>query len=879
MPQREVQISISSNNSDLETNFLDNQLHPEIKFVKNKKENLSYRIFLIDIQKELTHISQSLIEIYHLCRENDAKLVVVILHGDSIDIEKNHYFQKMLDDLGKDKPLHRLIFTKDIYQHYSPTPSTPLDTQFYEAVSSKKINISQKGEKLYFPLALEDFTAAIIKTLFLSNTSGKSFWILGDPIPDLELAYLLKKNISAISQDEPEINATGKDDPKINSLLSIGNKSRGELNWNPQNEIVDDLKQIITLYADSPEKTEIKTTKTNPLHRLLNWVYQPRPKKENSLPTFRKIGTNLLIVALATIALMVGSFFLTTGLSLLQLEKSINHALEGNLQQSISSLNNTTKFKEIGESIFSPLVPLSNLVSPRSTEKIFNLYSFIDYASSSLGNLHQTYVMAENLLLSLNNEETKTNYDDLSLALHSNLSQIYENLNQISFLSSNGKLPSFLEKKLKNNEEYKNLKNLEEQVAQFIKVTDIIPAVLSGDTAKNILVYLQNSQILRPSGGEIDYYLLLTLKQGKLIAKKYLTEPELDNLYQNASLTTPKNNRFASAPTPKLIDLVQNPDFSKSSIEVSTYFEKALKTKPDFIIATNNLLIEQLLLEEKSPIIDQYKASYLEASGSAVYQEIFDQYLDRFFNQNISLSVLGRTIAKTIGDNQILIWSSDTNTQRLLTYQSYSGVVTPHPCNAGIASSNICTAQTLFLSESTILPSRKNPWSKRLLSHTIEIVSSSIQHEYQVSYTTNQSSSPDYSIANTYYLYVPTPSTLDKVLLNDLPSSTKSVTKTTEGSFDVYKIPLAISSNKDASVVIKTTTFSNQTFSTPLSYSITEYHQPGTTDTGTTLKIIYPRNLFPKIVTSPFTSEPAAMRVTLPPHTSTFGFTLDQNMQ
>lgn len=879
MPQKEVQISISSNNSDLEANFLDNQLHPEIKFVKHKRENLPYQVFLIDTQKELTHISQSLIEIYHLCRENDAKLVVVILHGDTIDIEKNHYFQKMLDDLGKDKPLHRLILTKDIYQHHSPTPSTALDTQFYEAISSKKINISQKGEKLYFPLALEDFTAAIIKTLFLSNTSGKSFWILGDPIPDLELAYLLKKNISAISQDEPEINATGKDDPKVNSLLSVGNKARGELNWNPQNEIVDDLKQIITLYADSPEKAEIKSVKTNPLHRLLTWIYRPRPKKEKGLPTFRKIGTNLLITALVVTTLMVGAFTLTTGLSLLQLEKSINQVLEGNLRQSISSLNNSIKLKEIGESIFSPLIPLSNLVSPRSTEKVFNLYSFIDYTSSSLGNLHQTYIMAENLLLSLNNEETKTNYNDLSLALHSNLSQIYENLNQISFLSSNGKLPSFLEKKLTSNDEYKNLKTLEEQVAQFIKVTDIIPAILSGDKAKNILIYLQNSQSLRPSGGEIDYYLLLTLNQGKLIAKKYLTEAELNKLYQDANLTTPKNNRFASSPTPKLIDLVQNPDFSKSSVEVSTYMEKALKIKPDFIIATNNLLIEQLLLEEKSPIIDQYKASYLEASGSAVYREIFDQYLDRLFNQNISLPVLGRTVAKTIGDNQILIWSSDISTQRLLTYQSYSGVIVPHPCNAGIISSNICTAQTLSLSESTILSSRKNPWSKRLLSHTVEIASLSIQHEYQINYTVNQSSSSDFSITNTYYLYTPTPSTLDKVLLNDLPSSTKSVTKTTEGLFDIYKIPLVIFPNKDTSVVIKATTFSNQTLSTPLSYSLTEYHQPGTTDPGTTLKIIYPGNLFPKIVTSPFTSEPATIKVTLPPHTSTFGFTLDQNTQ
>jgi len=878
MPENDVLICISSNNEEFEKNLLDNKLHPEIKFVKDRN-NTPYQVFFIDLQKDLSRISQNLIDTYGRCKQHDSKLAVVILHGEAIDIEKNHYFQKMLDDMGENKPLHRLVFTKDIYQHFSSAPATPLDIYLYGAITERKINISQKGENLLFPLSLDDFINAIIKTLFLSATSGKNFWLLGDSIADLELAYLLKKNASITGQDDIEINAVKKNDPKTNSLLSIGNKTRAELNWQPDNEIVDDLKQIVELYADSPAVKETSREKMNPIHQFLTWVYRPRPKKETQLPTLRRLGKKLLLAILVIYMILGVVFVSATSLSLQQLEKSVKQALNGDLNQSVTSLSNATRLKEIGESTFAPIVPIANLVSPGGTEKIFNLFSFIDYSSSSLGNLHQTYVLAENLLLSLNNSKVEINYDDYSLALHSNLSQVYENLNQISFLTSGGKLPKTLDNKIKENPEFKNLKTLEEQVVQFIKVTDIIPKILSADKVKTVLVLLQNSQVLRPGGGEIDYYLLLTLNRGNLISKKYYGEIELDKLYQDATTIVQKNKIYLAPPTPKLQDLVQDPDFSISSNNISTYLEKALKIKPDFIIATNDLLIQELLLEEKSPIINQFKIDLLGSSGSATYKDQADKYLDRLFNQDLSLPVLGRTIAKIIGDNQILLWSADTNTEQLLASQSYSGVIALHPCNAGIASAENCITQTSYLSESAIQSSRENPWSSRLISHTINITSPSIQHEYQINYKPKDSQSPGFTISTIYHLYLPSPSTLDKVLLNELPASIKEVEKVVEGSFDHYQIPLNLNSDQDTSVVVQATTITSHTFSVPLSYSVTEYRQPGTTDPGISLKIIYSENLHPTVVTSAFDAQPAQIKLTLPSHTSTFGFTLDQNSQ
>ena len=876
MPEGEVLVSIRSNNPQIEKIFLDNNLHPEIKFVSGNNHKSKYKIFFIDLSSDLTQISQKLIDTYGTCRLNNDKLALVILHSTEIDIEKNHYFQRMLDDLGKDKPLHRQIFTKDIYQSTLSEPVSPFDNKLYKAVIERKITISEKGENLNFPLSIDDLINALIKTLFLSNTSGKNFWIIGDSILDLDLAYLLKKYLASSNQEELEINAIEKNNPKTNSLLSISTKSRAELNWQPENEIEEDLKRIVENYSEEVTTVKVKHSRENPLLKFLNWIYKPRQKKNQKLPTIRKIIQKICLFGLVILVLLVGSSVISTGISLQQLEKSVNQALGGNLNQSVNSLNTAIKLKEVGESTFAPIAPVFELIDPSGTEKIFNLYKFIDYSASSLGNLQQTYVMAENLLQSLNSTDSKINYDDLGLALHSNLSQVYENLTQISLLTGGNKLPSFVDKKISGNPSFNNLKTLEDQVAQFIKVTDIFPKILSGDKAKNIFVLLQNSQIQQPNGGNIDYYLNLSLDRGRIVSKQYFTPTEISNLAQIQTPTILKNKKTPIVILPTLQDLAQNPDFSKASSDISQYIEKILKMKPDFVIATNDLLIQQILIEENTQTVDSFRSDIQSASGSAGYKALFDQNLEKLFNQGIPLPVIGRTIAKMVGDNQILIWAADPSTESLIGPQSYSGAITLHPCNAGLISTEKCTAQTSYLSESSTTNSRQSPWSSRLINHTIDISTASVTHQYQVDYKTVANQGSATSIPTIYHLYLPSPSVLNQVLLNGLPSSVKDVIKTENGALDYYKIPLALTTGMDNTIIIKAATNFSETFTTPFSYSITEYRQPGTIDPGISLRINFMENLQPTVATSAFFTGPQQIKLDLPPHTSTFGFTLDR---
>ena len=236
---------------------------------------------------------------------------------------------------------------------------------------------------------------------------------------------------------------------------------------------------------------------------------------------------------------------------------------------------------------------------------------------------------------------------------------------------------------------------------------------------------------------------------------------------------------------------------------MSSFVESVLKTKPDIIIATNNHLIEQLLIEEKSPQLAKFQEDILTSTGSDNYQAVFDQYLERLFNHDLSLPVIGKTLANQIENNQVYVWSANTNTQRLLASQTYSGAIIPHPCNVSLTSVESCISESSYLSESVQVASRINPWKNRQITHSIEIGSASIHHEYQVHYTGQMNSASDSAYTTLYYLYQTSPSTLDQILLNNLPSSMKDVTKKSNGQLDLYQIPIIFTSNQENSLVIK----------------------------------------------------------------------------
>ena len=898
MPSVQAKIAIWSNNSYLKSHI------EEVKF-----DNLSFSdytnscscpfvLVLIDLSQDLNNISQKIINIYEHCSIKGKKLCLALFQWDTIDTEKNLYFSQLLQQLGSASPIHRLVYVKDIISENLISPETWLEKYILESLLEGKIHISSKGENKIYPLTVKDFLAGLQKTFFLSGTAGKEFWMVGDPLTDLDLAYLLKKYLEDTNESF-EIEATEANRSNID-LNSLGNSTRALLNWEPKDDFSWILKNSAHRIGEDRTQMAIglrrleTQTKQPRLYKLLkikNYLIQIvshikrkkiKTKEVESTKGLIKRTSEIVFACLAFIYLFFTAvYIIVTALALVNLEESLNLIRSGEIKQSVKYLSTSQFYSKTGEFSYDLISPVFSFLAPDFQEKNHNMFVFLTYSQSSVQNLQQTYLLAENIYQSIGVKESGLNIHDAALALRSNLSQVYENINQIRLLTQGRKLPKVLDEKLSQSAEYKNISLVEQQITQLLKATELIPAFLAGDEIKNILLVFQNSSEIRGTGGVVDYLLALVLDKGRLVSRNIYTGSEIDSLIHADITAPPLINQLTGSESWLTRDLNYNPDFPSTAENFSAVIEKSLKFKPDTIVAVNENIISDLLIADKGIVIngqnitsDEFQRQLPLTSPNLLYRQLIDYYLDRFFNHNISLLSLGRVIAKQTIENQLLFWSHEENIENMIIEQSLSGAIIPHICSSSLSELNDCVAESTYLNESnfSLVPVGHN--LRRRIAHKISFTPKSTVHEYTVDYKfIKPFENLNRDLMEVIQIYAPEDSKLGPVTVNGEPISPSSVLQQKDHLLERFQIPISLKFNVDNQLLISFTAPLKQNLIVPFSYSITEYHQPGLIPGGenTELTIVLPENTRASLLTAPAESSPEGYKYVFPSKTSSFG--------
>ena len=894
-----IKIAVWSNNSFVENSFVCQTSVTEMDF-KELKDTAStpYLLAIIDLDQNLANVSQSLIDLYSLAREKDQKLAVILLHGSEVDTEKNLYFQELLSKMGKDIPLHRLVIIKDLFQVNLLYSETYIEKYILEAITNRKIIISAKGENLLFPISFSDVTTCLKKILFLQGTAGRTFWVLGDPVNDLEIAYLIKKNLEDSEGDEFEIDASGDNKKQSLDLNALGNQTRALLNWEPKEDFSSSLKDavrrlsedrtlLLSKFHHNQRQSQYPALKSfEKISQILSKVIitiKLKKKKikniENSRQLLYSLVERLLILITSAYLVLTLSFILFTALSLRYVEKTLFDMRESKVELSVKDLNQSKIFSKIGKNSYSAISPLIALVASDIHEKNYNLYIFLDYSQSSLAGLQQTYQLAESIYQTLGNSSTGQFYVDSSLALRSNLSQVYENLNQIELLSGQEKLPKILQEKIQSSVEFKNLKLVEQQISDLLKTVELIPVFLAGDSAKNIIVLFQNSQEIRSTGGAIDYILALVLDQGRVVSKRIYRSDEIDNLAVGVITAPPFIRQFTGQNDWKMRDLNYNPDFPQTATNISWLIEKTLKFKPDVVVAVNDKLLSRLLEEDKGIVlqgqnitVESFQTELNSVSPSPIYRDLIGYYLDRIFGHTRTLASLGRVVAKLSDENQLLFWSSDNDIEKSIVNKPFAGAVYPHVCHGGLSNFQTCIAQTIYVNESNYSQLPLSDILERKTLHTIWLEPNMVRHEYQIQYQFKEKiPSINRDINELIQIYAPQNTTLDQVQLDDKNLSLQLGTVQRDNDLERFQYPISLSPNQPHSLILRFGTRLINSSYLPYAYSLTEYHQPGISNQYAELNINIPKTARPAIITAPVITGPNSLKLVLPAKTATFG--------
>lgn len=883
-----------SNNASLESIFLSTEFEQPIHFVDYKySSDCPYVLVLVDLTADLKDISQKIISVYDSCRRQTQKLIVAIFHGEKIEVEKNLYFTQMLDKLGDSSPLHRLIFVKDLYHDDILSPETWLEKYIQNSLSSRKIIVSRKGENKLYPLTIRDFVAGLQKVFFLSGTAGKNFWLVGEPISDLDLAYLLKKDLDDID-DQFEIVSTGENFSELD-LNSLGNQTKAVLNWEANDDFALSLKKAVrqigedrTLLISHLHRAENKSKKPTFLRKIYRSFLNRKNNRQKSIETSRelliRIGELFFITAAGVYLLITLGFVGFTGLSLQRLEISLGQTRGGDIKSAVNSLQQSTALSRAGEISYSFVSPLFAALAPSFHEKNHNLFVFMEYSQTSLENLQQTYLLAEKIYHSIGNQSDNLNYRDISLALQSNLSQVYENVNQIRLLTQTGKLPQFLETNLQANPEFKNIPLVEQQITQLLKTIEIVPAFLVGDTAKNIIILFQNTEEIRSTGGTVDYLLALVMDHGRLVSHHLYSASDMDTLIPADLTAPPLVNLYTGSNKWQLRDLNYNPDFSSTASNFSVVISKSLNIKPDIIMAVNNQLISDLLVEDKGVVLngqnvtaETFQAEISTLSPSPLYAQLIEHYLTNLTEHRLSLATLGRVLTHQSLTGQLLFWTADDQLEKNLADQTFSGTVLAHSCHPAIPSNVPCLSETTYLNESNFSLIGVGGDLKKRITHRIAFLSGGVKHTYVVDYRfIKEFKNLNRDLNIIIQLYAPANSVLGPVTLNGKVLSAKSVLKQKDNNLERFQMPLALLFNRDNQLQIEFTSSVPST-ALPFAYSLTEYRQPGLIpgESNVELALELPGGSRASLVTSPAISTPTGYNFIYPDKTSSFGIVFE----
>jgi hypothetical protein len=866
----------------------------QIKFhSENILSSSKYLLYLVSLSNDLENVSQKIIDLYSTCREKKQKLVICLIFDEEINRDKIFHFQKLLDGLGRQEPLHRLVIVKDLYQDSSSNPVTLLDQEIRHLLSSDSINISSKGNNYLYPLHLDDFIYAITKIFFLNSTAGKTYYLQGDPIKDLELAYLVK-NIVVDDNPSYQINSKLENIPYDTESISLANSTQIQINWRPSIDFENSLRKI---YHEKNDQEIVDETNTTPIKRpkdlkilnLFNRNFRLLkskfiPLKKSSSNRKRKIGKLILIIAVCYL-LEIGAFIGSTYMSFKYLSQSLTQIQVGNIQGSVASIEKSNTYNNIAINIYWPIRPLSSLYSKTFDEEIHNMFSFSQYLENSLSNLQQAYILTEKIYQSFNDTSGTSNIEDQTIALKTSLGQVYENLSQINIMINSSKLPTAVEDKLKNDNIFKQLPNIENQLSQSIKLLNLLPSIASNTDKKTTAIIVQDQDELRSLGGVIRYLILVTIDKSKVTDIKVLSQSDISGLSDGSVKAPDIIAGITGSASWKFRDMTYFSDFSQTSEYLSWYLQKIGNVKPNNFISINKSFFESLINDSKNIIVDgntittESLKSKIGEPDSETLKNVINYYLDLYKKNNLPLSNLSRVVTSELEKGNLFIWSDDQTIESSISTLPFSGVISQYRCHSSLANYSQCLNQTTYLTESNFSVANINLNLKREVIHVVSLYQDHALHEYQLKYHYLS----DMSVLNrdyrpVYQLYAPNNSKIESVTVDGQSLDTKTFLQQKYGLFEYIQIPISLSLNIDHDVDIK--------FSSPLdqisdinqtAYSLTEMRQSGISDTGYGLVINLPENTHASIVTSPVDSKPQQVLYRFPTKTSTFGLGLGLN--
>lgn len=856
MPANLARIYLSGNNQSLNDNLKKCLKNKNLEFINKKNDNSDYRLHVYDLGKKTNDLTTNILDELESVSTYTGKTCLVLVGSG--------YCEDVQPFLTNRKINLRLIQTRDLYHR-----GTKIITDFEEYISkvknAQKISVTADGSKKYYPTSTIDLCELIIKSLFIANTEGKSFVGLTEEISDLELAYLLKKTLEK-TENTLDINLDEKtnrlDDENTGDLMKLSIQTQAQLNWVPKTNFSDELP---TLLSYDPPKDKIETNGSG-LRKLSTTEPDKSPidlhqKEERGVAKIIVFGlVTVILLAIIPVLIFIFSLYLSTADS----HQAFKEIRNGEIVKSQEKLRQGIFFQHLAERTFSSVVPLGHLINKQALDSTNNYLLVLGHSQSLIESIIDTYSLGNQLYLGLLGKQA-VDAKVVVAALRVNLVSISEGLSQIQLLYGDVKLPFGYGEKLKDIDISQSINLLKSQITTALPLLNLVERIGTYQELQRYLVVVSDPNELRPTGGFITTYGVLTMNQGKIIDFEIDSSLSLDRLVEGKIEPPNVVKRLLGQQNWSFHDSNLDADFKISAKQMSWFYQRFKSVNIDGVIGINTNFL-RFVLERTGPVIladnrevTQDSLPYLTSNPTAskgldIITALTQTLGKKLLSGGISFSHFSRALLKAVSLHEITIWFSSPLLESIAESSDLSGQIVAQQCHPQLTALN-CRTDTIYLNESNMSVNKLNYYLKRNQDLIAQITTSG-----QVNYILNYDYSYPVPAPNTqgtpykvyYQLYLPTNAQNTIVSLDTQVLEPKTIIQSNLATLTKIEFSANLSINQPHRLEIR--------FSSPnildlkkqlVPYTLAILKQPGTLNDSLTVKVRYPSNLVARNTTLP----------------------------
>ena len=527
----------------------------------------------------------------------------------------------------------------------------------------------------------------------------------------------------------------------IKNYLSVSDENIiSKLESDEFQEILPDIKKEIFFSINSAvEKTKKAFTLQQiikPEDDILNPLSDTKSKtrKKNKLHKAFRSASFFLIIAL--IILITPLILMLTSLGSLYMSGKI-----------------ITKNQNLG--VY--LINFSRTVSGLSTNMNFGISFYSDvgnliYKSTSVAKQFTLLINSgKNLLTNVLGDKIYP-FESYANDISANLDRIYTD---ISFIQSDiDEMQGILGKELRFNLDLHKISiiDIKQRIYNLKKFTSRLSEILGVNAPKKYLVLFQNNMELRPTGGFIGSFALITFDKGKM------TEIVVNDVYSadgqlKGHVDPPEPIRkYLNEGGWYLRDANWDPDFITSAQKIEWFLDKEIDQRVDGVISVDLHFVKSLL-DITGPInlSDFGKTITSENLYQITQSEVEDNFFPGSIKKQSFLTSLSRNLIDELkslkGDKypllfkelyrnlegrHIQVYLHDLNAQESVSEVGYSGDLKMN-INCGLR----CIHDQYQLVDANLGVNKSNFFVKRMQELILNVNKNSVSHELLVTYDNN----------------------------------------------------------------------------------------------------------------------------------------------